>query len=64
MGEFSVYMEYIEEHKIKQYNKMKKISRCIVNHFIWLFSNYVYEVVDPDNRTYEYLTNDDFSSKE
>jgi hypothetical protein len=61
MGEFSVYMEYIEEHKIKQYNKMKKISRCIVNHFIWLFSNYVYEVVDPDNRTYEYLTNDDFS---
>ena len=61
MGEFNVYMEYKEDHKIKEYNKMKKISRCIVNHFIWLYSTYVNEMVDPDNRTYDDLTNDDFS---
>ena len=61
MGEFNVYMEYKEDNKIKEYNKMKKISRCIVNHFIWLYSNYVNEMVDPDSRTYDDLTNDDFS---
>jgi hypothetical protein len=61
MGEFNVYMEYKEDHKIKEYNKMKKISRCIVNHFVWLYSKYTSEMIDPDNRTYDDLTNDDFS---
>ena len=62
MGEFDVYIEYTEEHnKFKEYNKMKKLSRCIVNHFIWLYSNYVNEIIDPDYRTYNDLTNDDFS---
>jgi hypothetical protein len=62
MGEFHVYMEYIDEvNKFKEYNKMKKLSRCVINHFIWLYSNYVNEFVDPDNRTYNDLSNDDFS---
>jgi hypothetical protein len=39
---------------------MKKISRCIVNHFVWLYSNYVNDI-DPEIRTYEQLTDDDFS---
>jgi len=62
MGEFDVYMEYVEEHnKFNEYNKMKKLSRCIVNHFIWLYSNYVNEIIDPDYRSYDDLSNDDFS---
>jgi hypothetical protein len=62
MGEFSVYLEYKEENnKIKEYNKMKKLSRCIINHFIWFYSNYVNDTVDPDYRSYNDLTNDDFS---
>jgi hypothetical protein len=61
MGEFNVYMEFKEENKINKYNKMKKISRCVVNHFIWLYSKYVNLNIDPGDRTYDYLTNDDFS---
>ena len=62
MGEFDVYIEYAEEYNnFKEYNKMKKLSRCIVNQFIWLYSNYVIEITDPDYRTYNDLINDDFS---
>ena len=32
-----------------------------MNHFVWLYSKYVSEMIDPDNRTYDDLTNDDFS---